>query len=59
MKSKVTVCSRFERTDEWGKEHIFVHNSCRSQIAEALGSHFAGNGIECYLAGTETKPQIS
>ncbi len=38
---------------------ICVHNSCRSQIAEALGRHLAGNVIECYSAGTETKPQIN
>ncbi|HBD00748.1 MAG TPA: low molecular weight phosphatase family protein [Lachnoclostridium sp.] len=38
---------------------ICVHNSCRSQIAEALGRHLAGDVIECYSAGTETKPQIN
>lgn len=38
---------------------ICVHNSCRSQIAEALGRHFAGNVFESYSAGTETKPQIN
>ena len=38
---------------------ICVHNSCRSQIAEALGRHFAGDVLECYSAGTETKPQIN
>lgn len=38
---------------------ICVHNSCRSQIAEALGKHFAGDVLECYSAGTETKPQIN
>lgn len=38
---------------------ICVHNSCRSQIAEALGKHLAGDIIECYSAGTETKPQIN
>jgi len=38
---------------------ICVHNSCRSQIAEALCKHFAGNIFECYSAGTETKPQIN
>ena len=38
---------------------ICVHNSCRSQIAEALGKHLAGDVFESYSAGTETKPQIS
>lgn len=38
---------------------ICVHNSCRSQIAEALGRHFASNTFESYSAGTETKPQIN
>ena len=38
---------------------ICVHNSCRSQIAEALGRHLAGDVMKCYSAGTETKPQIN
>ena len=38
---------------------VCVHNSCRSQIAEALCRHFAGDFFECYSAGTETKPQIN
>ena len=38
---------------------ICVHNSCRSQIAEALGKHFAWDVFESYSAGTETKPQIN
>lgn len=38
---------------------ICVHNSCRSQIAEALGKKFAGDVFESYSAGTETKPQIN
>lgn len=38
---------------------ICVHNSCRSQIAEALGKHFASDVFESYSAGTETKPQIN
>jgi arsenate reductase len=38
---------------------ICVHNSCRSQIAEALGKHFASEIFESYSAGTETKPQIN
>lgn len=38
---------------------ICVHNSCRSQIAEALGKHLAGDRFDFYSAGTETKPQIN
>lgn len=38
---------------------VCVHNSCRSQIAEALGKYFAGDVFESYSAGTETKPQIN
>lgn len=38
---------------------ICVHNSCRSQIAEALGRHFASDIFDSYSAGTETKPQIN
>lgn len=38
---------------------ICVHNSCRSQIAEALGKHFASDVFESYSAGTQTKQQIN
>lgn len=38
---------------------ICVHNSCRSQIAEALSKHFANDVFESYSAGTETKPKIN
>lgn len=38
---------------------VCVHNSCRSQIAEALGKHLVSDVFECYSAGTETKPQIN
>ena len=38
---------------------LCVHNSCRSQIAEALGKYLRGNEFEFYSAGTETKPQIN
>lgn len=36
-----------------------MHNSCRSQIAEALGKYFARDTFECYSAGTEKKLQIN
>lgn len=38
---------------------ICVHNSCRSQIAEALGKYYASDIFESYSAGTETKPKIN
>ena len=38
---------------------ICVHNSCRSQIAEALGKKLACVVFESYSAGTETKPRIN
>jgi len=38
---------------------LCVHNSCRSQIAEALGKHLRGKEFDFYSAGTETKPQIN
>ena len=38
---------------------ICVHNSCRSQMAEALGKIFAFDAFESYSAGTEVKPQIN
>lgn len=38
---------------------ICVHNSCRSQIAEALGSHYAGDVFESYSAGSEFRAEIN
>ena len=38
---------------------VCVHNSCRSQIAEALGKLLASDTFESYSAGTEVKPQIN
>lgn len=38
---------------------ICVHNSCRSQMAEALGKIYGKDIFESYSAGTETKPQIN
>ena len=37
---------------------ICVHNSCRSQIAEALCKVYRRD-LEAYSAGTETKPKIN
>lgn len=38
---------------------ICVHNSCRSQMAEALGKEFASDVFESYSAGTELRPHIN
>lgn len=38
---------------------ICVHNSCRSQIAEAFGKYYADNIFESYSAETEVKTQIN
>lgn len=38
---------------------VCVHNSCRSQIAEALGTLYGSEAFDSYSAGTETKPQIN
>lgn len=38
---------------------VCVHNSCRSQMAEALGKLKASDVFESYSAGTETKPKIN
>ena len=38
---------------------ICVHNSCRSQMAEALGKKLAADVFESFSAGTETKPRIN
>jgi protein-tyrosine-phosphatase len=38
---------------------VCVHNSCRSQIAEALGKHLASDVFESYSAGTHLKDHIN
>lgn len=38
---------------------ICVHNSCRSQMAEALGKLFASDIFDSYSAGTEIKSEIN
>ena len=38
---------------------VCVHNSCRSQIAEALGKHLAADVFESYSAGTVIVPRIN
>lgn len=38
---------------------VCVHNSCRSQMAEALGRHLAADVFTSCSAGTETVPCIN
>lgn len=38
---------------------VCVHNSCRSQMAEALSKKLAADVFVACSAGTETKPQIN
>ena len=72
LESNQIACAFSERNEQCIKEKcpfykktkkkvafICVHNSCRSQIAEALGKHLASDVFESYSAGTETKPQIN
>ena len=62
MSSMPLLIYWYERGDSMYKPKvafICVHNSCRSQIAEALGKHLASDVFESYSAGTETKPQIN
>lgn len=39
--------------------YVCVHNSCRSQMAEAITKVLEPEFFEAYSAGTETKPQIN
>ena len=52
-------CSANWDTDMQKIAFICVHNSCRSQIAEALGRHLASDVFESYSAGTERKDRIN
>lgn len=38
---------------------LCVHNSCRSQMAEALGRLLRSDEFDFYSAGTEAKPRIN
>lgn len=38
---------------------VCVHNSCRSQMAEALGKKLASDVFESYSAGTQVKDHIN
>lgn len=55
----VNELNKSNKSDKLKAAFICVHNSCRSQIAEALGKHFASDVFESYSAGTQIKPQIN
>lgn len=38
---------------------VCVHNSCRSQMAEAIGDYYAGDKFEFHSAGTELADRIN
>ena len=52
-------CSTSWDTDMQKVAFVCVHNSCRSQIAEALGRHLAADVFESYSAGTERKDRMN
>ena len=52
-------CSASWAADMQKVAFICVHNSCRSQIAEALGRHLAADVFESHSAGTERKDRIN
>jgi arsenate reductase (thioredoxin) len=39
--------------------YVCVHNSCRSQMAEAITKEIASDFFEAFSGGTETKPKIN
>lgn len=54
--------NKFQLTNCQGKPKVAfvcVHNSCRSQIAEALGKKLAADVFESYSAGTALKDHIN
>jgi len=74
MEKNIPVCSHSSKNNQCiGKRCPFskanqkkpkvafvcVHNSCRSQMAEALAKKYASDVFESFSAGTETKPRIN
>lgn len=43
----------------YGKDKLCVHNSCRSQIAEALSKKYASDVFESYSAGTMENDKLN
>ncbi len=65
MNNEITTIINYENGCIDGVERkprvafVCVHNSCRSQIAEAIGKKLASDAFESYSAGTEVKDQIN
>lgn len=57
--SSVFLPRRVGRMSKPKVAFICTHNSCRSQIAEALGRHLAFDVFESYSAGSELKSSIN
>lgn len=58
-KAEKYFCSNIKCESKPKVAFICVHNSCRSQIAEALGKKLASDVFESYSAGTELKDHIN
>lgn len=58
-KAEKYFCSNIKCEGKPKVAFICVHNSCRSQIAEALGKKLASDVFESYSAGTELKDHIN
>lgn len=58
-KAEKYFCSNIKCDGKQKVAFICVHNSCRSQIAEALGKKLASDVFESYSAGTELKDHIN
>lgn len=60
--TRLVACSILPYNETMNKPtvaFVCVHNSCRSQMAEALSKHFASETFTAYSAGTETKDRIN
>ena len=59
MDTEIHIREEISMTEKVKVAFVCVHNSCRSQMAEALGKKYLSDICQCYSAGTETKPRIN
>ncbi len=61
MNNNINTFNKIDLQCEGKPKVAFVcnHNSCRSQMAEALGKLFASDVFDSFSAGTEIKSQIN
>ena len=59
MDTEIHIREEISMTKKAKVAFVCVHNSCRSQMAEALGKKYLSDICQCYSAGTETKPRIN